>query len=514
MTCCTCTPCSIDTEEEFFASDYDTLAIVSVGLDELSENFPKSSASLKFLQQNDSSFNTKLQKSVTQDKLVLFKSCTDLSKDWDDVRTIQEAGNSLIKEAISCGRKKVLLFINTTKAQKAFEKAHFAFVQGALAATYVPYEVRIRPEFKPKPVEISLFKADDNFSNELKITEEALTFARDLGGSDPETMAPQPMADFILKKFADFDNIKIETIRDQTEINKSFPCFDCVNRATRPVPKHHGVIMYLTYSEGNPEKSLFICGKGVTYDTGGADLKVGGAMPGMHRDKCGASNALGLIYAIGKLKPKNIRVTVAVALIRNSLGSHAYVADEIVKSRAGIYLRVGNTDAEGRMAMVDVLCSLKERALLENAPNPHFFTWATLTGHACVAVGLFYTIAMDNGPARKKNTAEKLQASGEKVADPIEISRFRREDYRAVTATDGYSDVIQDTPGGSIKQPRGHQFPAAFMDVASGLSNHGCDSDRPLPYTHIDCAPSAGPYPGMPTGCPMLCFLQEYVLDA
>ena len=52
-----------------------------------------------------------------------------------------------------------------------------------------------------------------------------------------------------------------------------------------------------------------------------------------------------------------------MAMVRNSVGSDAYVADEIITSRAGVRLRVGNTDAEGRMAMVDVLCHAKEKAL-------------------------------------------------------------------------------------------------------------------------------------------------------
>ena len=58
--------------------------------------------------------------------------------------------------------------------------------------------------------------------------------------------------------------------------------------------------------------------------------------------------------------------------------SNAYVSDEIITSRAGVRIRVGNTDAEGRMAMVDVLAHMKEKAL--NEVNPHLFTIATLTG--------------------------------------------------------------------------------------------------------------------------------------
>merc|ERR1711992_24068 len=124
----------------------------------------------------------------------------------------------------------------------------------------------------------------------------------------------------------------------------------------------------------------------------------------------------------------------AMAMVRNSVGSNAYVADEIITSRAGVRLRVGNTDAEGRMAMVDVLAHMKEKAL--NEVNPHLMTIATLTGHAVMAVGP-YTSVMDNGAAKKEGFASKLQATGETYGDPFEVSTMRREDY----------DFIKDKSG-------------------------------------------------------------------
>ena len=94
----------------------------------------------------------------------------------------------------------------------------------------------------------------------------------------------------------------------------------------------------------------------------------------MSRDKCGASAAAGLMASIAALQPQgvkvgmrhevsvnlicpfSIQVVAALAMVRNSVGANCYVADEIITSRAGVRIRVGNTDAEGRMAMVDVLC--------------------------------------------------------------------------------------------------------------------------------------------------------------
>lgn len=96
-------------------------------------------------------------------------------------------------------------------------------------------------------------------------------------------------------------------------------------------------------------------------------------------------------------------------MVRNSIGSNGYVADEIITSRSGVrvgnlftgfiqmvyswffQVRVGNTDAEGRMAMVDCLCEAKEKAV--TSLNPHLYTIATLTGHAIIAMGKGYSVS-------------------------------------------------------------------------------------------------------------------------
>jgi len=83
---------------------------------------------------------------------------------------------------------------------------------------------------------------------------------------------------------------------------------------------------------------------------------------------------------VDELKPTNVAVVGALCLVRNSIGSDAYVADEIVRSRAGVRVRVGNTDAEGRMAMADVLCQvqrhlsvLKDQNRIQGEKNKRHF---------------------------------------------------------------------------------------------------------------------------------------------
>ena len=174
-------------------------------------------------------------------------------------------------------------------------------------------------------------------------------------------------------------SIKMEVISDLSTLEKEYPLFAAVNRCASgntfffilffsqefisfsfsDVPRHAGRVIYLRYKGSGPiEKTIYLVGKGVTYDTGGCDIKAGGVMAGMHRDKCGSAAVAAFMKVVDELKPANVEVVGALAMVRNSVGSNAYVSDEIITSRAGVRVRVGNTDAEGRMAMADVLCKV------------------------------------------------------------------------------------------------------------------------------------------------------------
>ena len=264
---------------------------------------------------------------------------------------------------------------------------------------------------------------------------------------------------------------------------------------------------YRSPDQGQVIEDLYIVGKGINYDTGGADVKTGGGMVGMSRDKCGAAAMAGLVATCALLKPKHINLTVDLAFVRNSIGSNAYVSDEVIKSRAGQRVRVGNTDAEGRMVMADLLAHMKERALATNPSRARLFTCATLTGHVARTYGP-YSAAMENGPAKLLKIGDRIKMNGQLIGDCFEISTLRREDYDFVQPLSNCEDVLQANRQPSSVTPRGHQYPAAFLNIASGLSKHGLDApkERRLAYTHLDIAGAAEEGPGplsRPTGTPI-----------
>ena len=140
---------------------------------------------------------------------------------------------------------------------------------------------------------------------------------------------------------------------------------------------------------------------------------------------------------------------------------------------------------------------------------------ATLTGHAALAVGP-YSAVMDNGPAAEAGVASQLAQAGHVIGDPLEISSIRREDHAFVAPKTAEYDVLQCNTAPSSRTPRGHQFPAAFLIHASGLSDHGKDSELPIAYTHLDIAGSASSgtvIDGRETGRPVAALVAHYALS-
>ncbi|KAL4635984.1 putative aminopeptidase W07G4.4 isoform X1 [Arapaima gigas] len=446
---------------------------------------------------------------------LIFASTGPVNRDYDDVRRFSEAAVKGIKRAIKAGMQRPLL---VSPQHSSYERSPLVAALGALHALYMPLEI-CEAKLKSSPHKVAvlgLWVKDDEQGKYLVNLATALeagrVVCRDIGGSDPERMAAPRVAEYVQSIFKD-SSVEASVVSELSTFEKEYPCLAAVNRCANAVPRHQGRVIKLQYCGDGPVKNtLMMVGKGVTYDTGGADIKAGGVMAGMHRDKCGAAAVAGFFQVLARLKPKHLKVVGAMAMVRNSVGSDCYVSDELVVSRAGHRIRVGNTDAEGRMVMVDLLCEMKEKAL--NEVNPELFTIATLTGHAIRAMGPNYSIIMDNGPAHQSGNAHLWQAAGEVLGDIFEVSSIRREDYEFHRGQSEYEEILQSNNLPSSATPRGHQTPAAFLIMASGLNKHGVDSNNPLPYSHIDIAGSSGPFPGIPTGAPILAMVTRYVLPS
>ncbi|KAK7109356.1 hypothetical protein V1264_013409 [Littorina saxatilis] len=497
--------------------DYDCLVVVTDTIGRLTGSLQPLANELNNQAKIDKNIDkgiSILRTQVSPSGRLVYSPTGPLNRDYDDVRRFYDAAEKGIKRALDAGCKKPLL---VRAPDDSFPKADYVTILGALHALYVPLEIREACADRRHKAEVlgvySASSAEGLLKKACELAdalEKGRIVTRDIGGSDPERMAAPRAAEYIQQVFSG-TCVEVKVVEGAAEFKKEYPLMAAVNRAASVVPRHAGRLVFLEYKgEGNIEKTLFLVGKGITYDTGGADIKAGGIMAGMHRDKCGAAAVAGFFKILAELKPKGLRVVGGMPYVRNSVGEECYVADEIITSRAGKRVRVGNTDAEGRMVMADVLCKFKEEAA--DANNPELFTIATLTGHAIRAMGPNYSIIMNNGPARKLQTAYELQKAGDLYGDPFEISTIRRDDYDFHKGKSEYEDILQSNNVASSATPRGHQSPAAFLIMASGMDKHGIDSEKPLPYSHLDIAGSSGPFPGIPTGAPIIAMAAKYVL--
>jgi leucyl aminopeptidase len=435
-----------------------------------------------------------------------------LEHETDDVRRFAEAGASAIKRAQRAGATRPLLLVSAPPRDARYRRAGQVTLLGALGALWRPLEARMMAaSANGRGLETIGFAvlggadAAESCANAARV-EAARYITRDITGTEPEQMAPEKVAAYCREVFAK-GPIALDVLSDAKRIRKEYPLIAAVARASFGIARHEPRIIRLEYTPaGKVTHTVLLAGKGVTYDTGGADLKVNGHMAGMSRDKGGAGAIAGLFHWLTERRPKGLRVVGLLGMVRNSIGPEAYVTDEIIPSRAGVRIRVGNTDAEGRLVLADLLSALREEA--EGAVSPSLFSIATLTGHAYRAVGP-YTLLMGNGAARREKVAESIRAAGEEWGDPCEISTIRREDYSFVEARSDAEDLVSCNSEPSSMTARGHQFPFAFLDIASKIR------DTSFPFVHIDIGGSAvmgGDWQfGAPTAAPLVA-LSESIL--
>ena len=441
-----------------------------------------------------------------------------LARDHDDARRFADAARAGLRRARDAGARSPLLLIGPAPSDPRYRNAAAVAALGAVGGLWEPLEAReaLGAEVAEPVTQIGVVALGGGLDApglaRLGSVEGGVRLARDLCGTEPERMAPPRFAEYCVQAFAG-TGVKVEVVDDPAILLRDYPLLMAVARASMGVRRHRPCVIRLEYTGvGEIERTLLFAGKGVTYDTGGADLKAGGVMAGMSRDKGGAAAVAGFVLAVAKLAPRGVRVVAELGVVRNSIGAECYVSDEIIRSHGGARVRVGNTDAEGRMVLADLLSHLRIRALGENGPR--IFSVATLTGHAVRAAGQ-YSIALDNGPARALGVAQGLAEAGDAWGDPFEVSRLRREDWDFVAPRSRADDTLMCNSAPSTATNRGHQFPMAFLAIASGLAAHGGDGEHPLPFTHLDIGGSACEgsdwQHGRPTGRPVIAMLASLV---
>jgi leucyl aminopeptidase len=203
---------------------------------------------------------------------------------------------------------------------------------------------------------------------------EALYFGRDLINTPASDLGPAEL-EATARELANAFGATIKVTEGSSLLSDNFPMIHAVGRASDRAPRlidiHWG-------SERAPK--VTIVGKGICFDTGGLNLKPGSAMGLMKKDMGGAAAALSFALMVMRTKlPVRLRVLIPAA--DNSIAGNAFRPGDVLTSRNGMTVEIGNTDAEGRLVLADAL-SLAD----EEAPD-YLVTFATLTGAARVALG-------------------------------------------------------------------------------------------------------------------------------
>ncbi|MDR0305449.1 MAG: leucyl aminopeptidase family protein [Chitinispirillales bacterium] len=377
-------------------------------------------------------------------------------------RTLKTACAKGIQKVLELKKERVSVILPEIKRFSSMEL--LSALKGAILGSYK--FVKYKSE---KPVSIDTIDVVSSRSitvQEISRTEiiaESVNYARDLVNENAHEMTPARLAKEA-KNLSKSSGMKV-TVLDEHDINRlKLNLIKAVGESS-PYPPRLIIIEYT----GNlrSKENVLLVGKGVTFDSGGLNLKPSGSMETMRSDMAGAAAVLGVMKSLGALKPK-INVTCAIPACHNAIGSKAFFTGDIYKSYEGLTVEICSTDAEGRLILADAISYCKKRFKPASIIDLATLTGAILISLADTAAGLF---------SNDDELAAKLIDSGEKTGERL----WRMPLYQEYS--DSVKSEIADLRNLSKlkKGYAGSSTAAAFIKEFTG----------DIPWAHIDIAGTA-----------------------
>ncbi len=249
------------------------------------------------------------------------------------------------------------------------------------------------------PAELLL---DEDIDRQARALCDAQNLVRDLVNTPTEHMGPQQLAEAVTSQ-ADRFNADCDAIVGADLLTRNYPAIHAVGRASDREPR----LIELTWGDESAPV-LALVGKGVCFDTGGLDLKSARGMALMKKDMGGGAHALALASLVMQHKLP-VRLLLLIPAVENSVAGNAYRPGDVIDTRKGLTVEIGNTDAEGRLVLADALAHA-----CEQMPDL-VIDFATLTGAARVAMGPELTPLFSN----HIEVAHAIQDAGDEVEDPM-----------------------------------------------------------------------------------------------
>lgn len=280
-------------------------------------------------------------------------------------------------------------------APREFNATTIAVAWGLGAYAFDRYKKRKRPAPRLAPPEGA------DMAEAARIVE-ACWLARDLVNTPTNDMGPDALH-AAAENVARDSGAAFEAVVGDALLAQNYPLIHAVGRASAQAPR----IVHIGWGDPAAPRVALV-GKGVTFDTGGLDIKPSAGMRMMKKDMGGAAHALALGQLVMQSK-LNLRLDVFLAIVENAISGDAFRPGDVIASRKGPTVEIDNTDAEGRLILADALARASEDqpALL--------IDFATLTGAARTALGPdippFYT--------GDEALASELAAASLEMNDPI-----------------------------------------------------------------------------------------------
>ncbi len=261
----------------------------------------------------------------------------------------------------------------------------------------------------------------------------AQSLGRDLINTPADDLGPPELAQAAVN-LAKRHGVKAKVIKGEALLRENFPLVHTVGRAANKPPH---LIDFVWGNDKHPKVTLV--GKGVTFDTGGLDIKNATGMYHMKKDMGGAAGVLAIASMIMETELP-VRLRVIIAAVENAIGPNAMRPRDIVKCRQGITVEIQNTDAEGRLILADALA-----LAAEEAPD-YLIDMATLTGSKLPLLGMDIGAVFTNSDA----SYTELKRAADTLNDPLwqipiwadYASRLESPIADTLSCTDGYADPI------------------------------------------------------------------------
>jgi len=386
--------------------------------------------------------------------------------------TVRRAASVALRRARELGARSVALDVLGERLSPR-ERAHAA-VEGAILGTYV-FD-RYKREKSDKIVEsLRVVAADARQARELtegarrgQIFAEATWLARDLINAPANDVHPTHLVE-VAQQVAREGKLKLKVLEREDCAKLGMGAFLGVAQGSEQPPK----FIHLTYTpSGRATKRVAVIGKGITFDSGGLDLKSADGMARMKNDMSGAAAVLGIMQALPKLGAK-VEVHGFIAATENMPSGTAFRPGDILRAMNGTTIEIGNTDAEGRLTLADALCYAAKFV-----EPQEMIDMATLTGACVVALGPLCSGLMASDQRLADRLLAAARTAGERVWQLPLIEEYKEQfksDVADLNNTGGRNGGAI-TAGLFLKEFSGG-IPWAHFDIAGPAF---IDKDSPL----------------------------------